>query len=90
MPQATSTDLPTTPPIPPTAPPTSEDFITVSGSEFRAMIQQHLGLPPPQTDIPRPLKPRALAKETITVDVPPQATHEVAFEPSSPPKNPAP
>ena len=34
MPQATSTDPPTTPPVPPAAPHTSEDFITVSGTKF--------------------------------------------------------
>ena len=41
-----------------------------------SQIQQHLGLSPPQTDIPGPSEPRAPAEETITVDVPPQATHE--------------
>ena len=51
-------------------------------------IQQHLGLAPPQTDIPRPSEPIAPAEETITVDVSPQATHETATKPSSPPKNP--
>ena len=55
-----------------------------------SQIHQHLGLALPQTDIPRPSEPRALAKETITADVPPQATHEIALEPSRPPKNPAP
>ena len=130
MPQATFTDPPATPHIPPTAPPTSEDFITVSGTEFRAMvllfqtlttmhnalflqmadihaqqdqhtaiihqIHQHLGLSPPQTDIPRPSEPIALAEETIpteetiTADVPPQATHETAPQPSCPPENPVP
>nr|CAN82157.1 hypothetical protein VITISV_033258 [Vitis vinifera] len=39
MPQVTSTDPPATPPIPSVAPSTSEDFITVSSTEFRAMIQ---------------------------------------------------
>ncbi|RVW18202.1 hypothetical protein CK203_106153 [Vitis vinifera] len=69
----------TTPPVLPVAPPPSLDFITISGSEFRGM---HLGLAPPQTDIPRPLELRAPveemipAKETITTDVSPQATHE--------------
>ena len=53
-------------------------------------IQQHLGLPPPQTNIPGASEPRALAEETIKVDVPPQATHEAATEPSSSPENPAP
>ena len=53
-------------------------------------------LPPPQTGIPGPSKPIALAEEailaqeTIGADVPAQATHEAAIEPSSPPKNPAP
>ena len=61
-----------------------------------SQIQQHLGLPPPQTDIPRPLELRALAEETIpaeetvTANVPPQATHETTPEPSCPPENPAP
>ncbi|RVW92618.1 hypothetical protein CK203_039432 [Vitis vinifera] len=53
-------------------------------------IQQHLGLPPPQTNIPGASEPRALAEETIKADVPPQATHEAATEPSSSPENPAP
>ncbi|RVW18203.1 hypothetical protein CK203_106152 [Vitis vinifera] len=112
---AAFTDLPATPPIPPTTPPTSEDFITVSGMEFCAMInlfktltamhnalfqhmtdiraqqdqhtailrqiQQHLGLPPPQTDILGPSEPRAPAEETIIADVLPQASHEAATEP---------
>ncbi|RVW72380.1 hypothetical protein CK203_056231 [Vitis vinifera] len=107
MPQVTSTDPPATPPIPSAAPSTSEDFITVSSMEFRAMIQffktltathnalfrlianiraqqdqhaailhqiqQHLGLPPPHTDIPRPLELIAPVEETIRVDVLPQA-----------------
>ena len=132
MPQVASTDPPATPPIPPTVPPPSQDFITISGSEFCGMvllfktlnathdtlfrkmrdirdqrdrhsiildqhtailrqIQQHLGLAPPQTDIPGPSEPRAPAKEmippeeTIIVDVTPQATHETALEPSCPP-----
>ena len=38
MPQATSTDPPATPPVPLAAPPTSEDFITIFGTEFRAMV----------------------------------------------------
>ena len=59
-------------------------------------IQQHLGLAPPQTDIPGPSEPRAPAKEmippeeTIIVDVPPQATHESAPKPSCPPEDTAP
>ena len=59
-------------------------------------IQQHLGLAPPQTDIPGPSELRAPVEETIppeetiTVDVPPQATHETALEPSCPLENPAP
>ena len=53
-------------------------------------IQQHLGLlPPPQTDIPGPLEPIAPGEETIKADVPSQATHEAAIEPSSPPESPA-
>ncbi|RVW81858.1 hypothetical protein CK203_050837 [Vitis vinifera] len=94
MPQAASTDPPALPPIPPVVPPPSQDFITISGSEFCGM--QHLSLPPPQTDIPGPSEPRdlvedtILAEETITTDVPPQATHETALEPSRPPENPAP
>ncbi|KAL6322864.1 hypothetical protein AAG906_020890 [Vitis piasezkii] len=38
MPQAASTDPPATPPVPPAAPPPSQDFITLSGSEFRGMV----------------------------------------------------
>ncbi|KAJ9689152.1 hypothetical protein PVL29_014686 [Vitis rotundifolia] len=60
-------------------------------------IQQHLRLPPPpQTNIPGPSEPMTLAEETtpaeetIRVDVPPQAIHEAATEPSSPPQNPVP
>ncbi|RVW13030.1 hypothetical protein CK203_103647 [Vitis vinifera] len=103
MPQVASIDPPTTPRVPPTVPPPSQDFITISGSEFLGMhtailsqIQQHQGLAPPQTDIPGPLEPRAAveetipAEETITADVPPQATHKIAPKPSRPPKNPAP
>ncbi|RVW94412.1 hypothetical protein CK203_035648 [Vitis vinifera] len=59
-------------------------------------IQQHLGLLPlPQSDIPGPLEPIAPAEEAIPaeettrVDVPLQATHEVATEPSSPSESPA-
>nr|CAN63078.1 hypothetical protein VITISV_034102 [Vitis vinifera] len=69
--EAASTNPPATPPVLPVAPPPSLDFITISGSEFRGM-----------TDIPRPLELRAPveemipAKETITTDVSPQATHE--------------
>ncbi|KAL6342255.1 hypothetical protein AAG906_006878 [Vitis piasezkii] len=106
MPEATSTDPPTTPPVPPVAPLTSEASITISATEFRAMdqhtaiirhIQQHLGLfPPPQTDIPGPSEPKALAEESILAeettraDVPVQATHEAAIRPSSPSESPAP
>ena len=56
-------------------------------------IQQHLGLAPPQTDIPGPSELRAPVEETIppeetiTVDVPPQATHETTLEPSFPLEN---
>ncbi|KAJ9707466.1 hypothetical protein PVL29_002481 [Vitis rotundifolia] len=39
MPQATSTDPAATLPVPPTAPHTSETPITISATEFRAMIQ---------------------------------------------------
>ncbi|KAL6340771.1 hypothetical protein AAG906_027965 [Vitis piasezkii] len=38
MPQATSTDPPATPPVPLAIPPPSQDFITISGSEFRGMV----------------------------------------------------
>ncbi|XP_034706214.1 vegetative cell wall protein gp1-like [Vitis riparia] len=100
VPPAVSTDPPATPPIsppvPPAIPPSSQDFITISGSEFYGMIQQHLGLAPPQTDIPGPSELRAPTEETIppvetiTADVPHQATHETTSEPSCPPENPAP
>ncbi|KAL6348736.1 hypothetical protein AAG906_029764 [Vitis piasezkii] len=59
-------------------------------------IQQHLGLAPLQIDIPGPSKPRVPVEEmippaeTITADVPPQATHETALEPSCPPEDLAP
>ena len=61
-----------------------------------SQIQQHLGLPPPQTDIPGPSESRAptevttLTEETITADVLSQATHKTAPEPSCPPENSAP
>ena len=38
MPQAAFTDPSATPPIPPVAPPPSQDFITISSSEFRGMV----------------------------------------------------
>ena len=38
MPQVASTDPPATPPIPPTVPSPSQDFITISGSEFCGMV----------------------------------------------------
>ncbi|RVW22595.1 hypothetical protein CK203_109503 [Vitis vinifera] len=90
MPEATYTAPPTTPTIPPNAPSTSEASIPISATEFRAMIQQHLGLlPPPQPDIPRPSKPIAPIEETIPaekttrVDVPIQPTYEATTKPSS-------
>ncbi|RVW68678.1 hypothetical protein CK203_063397 [Vitis vinifera] len=94
MPEATSIDLPATPPVPPAAPPTSEASITIFATEFRAM---HLGLLPPlQTDILGPSESIApaekaiLAEETTRVDVPVQATHEATTEPSSPSESLAP
>ncbi|KAL6347375.1 hypothetical protein AAG906_017114 [Vitis piasezkii] len=96
-------DPPATPPVPPAAPPTSEDFITVSGTEFRAMINlfktltaTHNALFQQMTDISGPSEPITPAEkvipaqETTRADVPAQATHEAATEPSSPPENPAP
>ena len=59
-------------------------------------IQQHLGLALLQTDIPGPSAPRVPTEETIpptetiTANVPPQATHETAPEPSCPLEDPAP
>ena len=38
IPQVASTDPPTTPLVPPTAPPPSQDFITIFGSKFRGMV----------------------------------------------------
>ena len=38
MPQAASTDPPAPPPIPLVVPPPSQDFITISGSEFCGMV----------------------------------------------------
>ncbi|RVW77985.1 hypothetical protein CK203_048242 [Vitis vinifera] len=96
MPEATSTDPPATPPVPPVAPSTSKASITIFATEFCAMIRQHLGLlPPPQTNILGPLEPIAPAEETTPTkkttraNVPLQATHEAAIEPSSPPESPA-
>ena len=118
VPEATSTDPSTTPHVPLAASLTSEASITISATEYRAMvhlfqtlttthnalfwqmadraqqdqhtailrqIQQHLGLlPPPQTNIPGLSEPIAPAEETTKVDVPLQATHKAAIEPSSP------
>ncbi|KAL6315875.1 hypothetical protein AAG906_012211 [Vitis piasezkii] len=87
--EATYTAPSTTPTVPPDAPSTSEASITISATEFRAMIQQHLGLlPPPQPDIPGPSKPIAPAEETTRVDVPIQPTQEATTEASSPPEAP--
>ncbi|KAL6313114.1 hypothetical protein AAG906_025762 [Vitis piasezkii] len=94
--QATSTDPPATPPVPPAAPPTSEDFITVSGTEFRAMINlfktltaTHNALFRQMVDI-RPITPvrRLFHSRDHQADVPAQATHEATTEPSSPPRTP--
>ena len=58
-------------------------------------IQQHQGLAPPQTDIPRPLESRAAAEETIPAEettkanVPIQPTQEATIEASPPPEAPA-
>ncbi|RVW76810.1 hypothetical protein CK203_043093 [Vitis vinifera] len=77
MPQAAFSDPPATPPVPQLPPLPSQGFITISGSEFRGMIQQHLGLTPPQTYIPGPSEPRTPieemipTEETITTNVPP-------------------
>ncbi|KAL6318405.1 hypothetical protein AAG906_041167 [Vitis piasezkii] len=99
MPEATSTDPLTTPPVPLAAPSTSEASITISATEFCAMdqhtailhqIQQHLGLlPPPQPDIPRPSEPIAPAEETTPVEettsrCPDLAHSEGSMDPSSP------
>ncbi|RVW94511.1 hypothetical protein CK203_035651 [Vitis vinifera] len=93
MPQATFTDPPATPPVPPATLPTLEDFITISGTEFRTMINlfktltaTHNALFRQMVDIREPIAP---TKETTRVDVPPQTTHEAAIEPSSRPENPA-
>ncbi|RVW75843.1 hypothetical protein CK203_055121 [Vitis vinifera] len=76
MPEATYTAPPTTLVVPPDAPSTSEASITISAIEFRAMIQQHLGLlPPPQPDIPGPSEPITPAEETTRADFPIQPTH---------------
>ncbi|RVW36228.1 Retrovirus-related Pol polyprotein from transposon 17.6 [Vitis vinifera] len=83
MPEATYTTPPTTPADPPAAPSTSEASITISTTEFRAMIQQHLGLlPPPQPDIPVPSETTP-AEETTRANVPIQPTQEATTEPSS-------
>ncbi|RVW19105.1 hypothetical protein CK203_087626 [Vitis vinifera] len=102
MPEAISTNPPATPSVPLAAPSTSEAFITISATKFRAMIHlfktlttTHNALFRQMSDIPRPLEPIAPAKEAIPteettrVDVPPKATHEAAIEPSSPSKSPA-
>ncbi|RVW72355.1 Gag-Pol polyprotein [Vitis vinifera] len=90
MPEGTYTASPTTLVVPPDAPSTSEAFITISATEFRTMIQQHLGLlPPPQPDIPGPSEPITPVKETILVekttraDVLIQPTQEATIEASS-------
>ena len=38
MPEATSTNPPATPPVPPVAPPTLKASITISATEFHAMV----------------------------------------------------
>ncbi|RVW36249.1 hypothetical protein CK203_107280 [Vitis vinifera] len=73
VPEATSTDPSTTPHVPLAASLTSEASITISATEYRAM-----------TNIPGLSEPIALAEETTKVDVPLQATHKAAIEPSSP------
>ncbi|RVW18192.1 hypothetical protein CK203_114302 [Vitis vinifera] len=92
--EATSTDPLTIPPVPPTVPSTSEASITISATEFHAMVHlfqtltiTHNALFRQMIDI-RPSEPIALAEETIRVDVPSQTTHEAATEPSSPPESP--
>ncbi|KAL6345554.1 hypothetical protein AAG906_017281 [Vitis piasezkii] len=92
-PETTSAAPPTISTIPPVAPTTSEPFMP---SEFRALIQKHLGLlPSPQPELPASSAPIALAEDTTPVEVwiqPPQdepltvtATPEDA---SSPPEAP--
>ncbi|RVW58671.1 hypothetical protein CK203_102773 [Vitis vinifera] len=55
-----------------------------------------MGLAPLQTNIPGPSELRVPAEEmippaeSITADVPRQATHEITLEPSCPLENPAP
>ncbi|RVW27031.1 hypothetical protein CK203_112874 [Vitis vinifera] len=97
MPQAASTDPPTTPLFHKLHLFYHRTLSPYLAQIFMAcQIQQHLGLAPPQTDIPGPSEPRAPTKETIpieetiTADVPPQAIHETAPEPSCPPENPVP
>ncbi|KAL6315031.1 hypothetical protein AAG906_030870 [Vitis piasezkii] len=76
VPEATSIDPSATPHVPLAASPTSEASITISATEYRAM-----------TNIPGPSEPIAPAEETTEVDVPLQATHKAAIEPSSPPES---
>ncbi|RVW83932.1 hypothetical protein CK203_042065 [Vitis vinifera] len=80
MPQAASTDPLATPPVPPVQ--DQHSIILDQHTTILRQIQQDLGFVPLQTDIPGPSEPRVPAEETIppmetiTIDVPPQATHE--------------
>ncbi|RVW13726.1 hypothetical protein CK203_087194 [Vitis vinifera] len=69
MPKATFAAPPMSPTVPPVAPTTSEPSITISASEFRGLIQQHLGfLPSPHPNLPASSEPLAPAKDTILVE----------------------
>ncbi|RVW78090.1 hypothetical protein CK203_059644 [Vitis vinifera] len=81
MPQATSTDPPVTPLFHQlhllhwrTLSPWQTYVLSRNQhTTILRQIQQHLGLPPPQTDIPGPSEPVALVEETIRVNVRPQS-----------------
>ncbi|KAL6340548.1 hypothetical protein AAG906_010456 [Vitis piasezkii] len=62
MPEATSTIPPVTPPVPPVAPPTLEASITISATEFCAMVhlpRSRLLKRPPQIHHPHMIRPLA-------------------------------
>ncbi|KAL6310712.1 hypothetical protein AAG906_022549 [Vitis piasezkii] len=69
IPPAPATALPMSPSAPPVLPITSEPSITIFASEFRGLIQQHLGLlSPPQPDLPTSSEPLAPTKDTIPTE----------------------
>ncbi|RVW70921.1 hypothetical protein CK203_059983 [Vitis vinifera] len=89
MPEATSTTPLTTPVVPLVAPSTSEVSITISATDFRAMVHLFQTLTTTHNALFRAIAPtdEAIpAKETTRADVPIQPTHEATTDPSFPPE----